>query len=1031
MLMVSLAVAADGPSDSPQLVAPTEALSAEEQLKMFHLPPGFDIQLVATEPDIRKPMNLNFDVHGRLYATQSTEYPFPAEGDAPRRDVVKRFDNIGPDGKPDRVVTVVQGLNIPIGLLPREDGLIYYSIPDIKRATDENGDGLYETSSLLFGQFGFRDTHGMASSFTRWVDGWVYACHGFNNDSEISGADDKALKMNSGNTYRFRADGSHVEQFTHGQVNPFGLTMDPLGNLYSSDCHTKPIYMLLRGAWYPSFGKPHDGLGYGPEMIEHLHGSTGIAGVVYYDADQFPAEYRDTVFIGNPVTGRINRDRLEQHGSTYKAIELPDFLSCDDPWFRPVDIKLGPDGAMYIADFYNCIIGHYEVPLKHPRRDRSYGRIWRVIYTGEGVTPNEDEVAAKPTAVPMTPMPDLTRLRPAELIALLGHPNMSVRVLASEQLTGQVKSRAVADGVRTAMVARGDDPATTLRKVHAMWLAELDGNGERHAQGGLSPEEINRLAADSSRMVRVHLVKAMAGRPEWNDAAPNLYELTRHQLVDSDPFVRRAAADSLGLHPQADNLAPLLKLWAETPADDLNLIHVARMSLRDQLLNPGLYAKAVELAVASPADGARLAEVSLGVRNAESAAFLLSYLNANEVADDGRLAEYAHDIARYIADDQAADVSALALKFEQGSIARQQSVLVAIARAAQERGQPLAEQLNAWATRLSEQLLAASQEGDVQRGIDLARELKVAGAFDRLAALARGKQKLDKLRPAAIDACVANDKARSAILLATLVSNSGEELPIRLKSAQALAALNLPESRKSLAEELRVAPEKLSVEIARGLSSTREGSETLIGEVGAGKASPQLLADTTTLQRIGSLKVPEIDARVKELTADLPAEDPRVHDLVAARREGFHKSQRDVQAGQKIFAKSCAVCHKLGDQGAKIGPGLDGVGLRGLDRILEDTLDPSRNVDEAFRTTVIATTGGTVINGLFLREEGAVLILADALGKEVRVPADEVAERSMQKLSPMPANVADQLPEADYYNLLAYLLEQKQKVAKP
>ncbi|HEY2840884.1 MAG TPA: c-type cytochrome [Pirellulales bacterium] len=1027
MLILSLAVAADGPADSPQLVAPTEAISAAEQQKMFHLPPGFEIQLVAAEPEIRKPMNLNFDVHGRLYATQSTEYPFPAEGEAPRRDVIKRFDDIGPDGKPSKVVTVVEGLNIPIGLLPREDGLIYYSIPDIFRATDEDGDGLYEKSNLLFGKFGFRDTHGMASSFTRWVDGWVYACHGYNNDSEIKGADDKAVKMNSGNTYRFRADGSHVEQFTHGQVNPFGLTMDPLGNLYSSDCHTKPIYMLLRGAWYPSFGKPHDGLGYGPEMIEHLHGSTGIAGVVYYDAHQFPPEYRDTVFIGNPVTGRVNRDRLEPHGSTYKAIELPDFISCDDGWFRPVDLKLGPDGALYIADFYNCIIGHYEVPLKHPRRDRSYGRIWRVVYTGKGVgVPQKEEGAAKPDpALALTPMPNLTKVNVSELVDLIGHPNMAVRVLASEQLTSPLTARAAVESIRAALAATGEEPATVLRRAHALWLAELGPKGK------LTAEEIERLAADPSRLVRVHLVKALAERADWNGAAPNLYDLARQKLADPDAFVRRAAADSLGLHPSADNLAPLLKLWAEAPPDDLNLIHVARMALRDQLLQPGVYARAAELTAASPADGARLAEVSLGVRNADSAAFLLGYLKGNEIADDARLAEYLHDTARYVAEDRTAEVTALAQKFAQASPARQQAVLVALARAAQERGKPPADELTAWAGRLTDQLLGDSSAGEVQRGIDLARELKVAAAFDRLASLAAGEKKLDNLRPAAIDACVANDRARSTPLLAKVIGNSSEKMPIRLKGAQALAAMNIPESRLALAEELRVAPDKLAVEIARGFASTRDGTETLIAEVSAGKASPRLLTDTTTIQRIGSLKNSEIDKRVKELTADLPAEDPRLQELVAARRAGYGKAEHDVEAGGKVFAKTCGVCHKLAGQGAKIGPDLDGVGLRGLDRLLEDTLDPNRNVDEAFRTTVIATNSGTVITGLFLREEGAVLVLADNMGKEVRVPADEVDERSVQKLSPMPANVADQLPEGDYYNLLAYLLAQKQKVAKP
>src|SRR5205823_13817100 len=99
-------------------------------------------------------------------------------------------------------------------------------------------------------------------------------------------------------------------------------------------------------------------------------------------AKEFPEEYRDNIFIGNVVTNRINRDRLERHGSTYKGIAMPDFLKCDDPWFRPVDIKLGPDGALYVADFYTRIIGHYEVPLDHPARDFDKGRIWRIVYRG-------------------------------------------------------------------------------------------------------------------------------------------------------------------------------------------------------------------------------------------------------------------------------------------------------------------------------------------------------------------------------------------------------------------------------------------------------------------------------------------------------------------------------------------------------------------------------------------------------------------------------------------------------------------------
>ncbi len=230
--------------------------------------------------------------------------------------------------------------------------------------------------------------------------------------------------MQSGNTYRFKPDGSHIEQCTWGQVNPFGLAFDPLGNLYSGDCHSQPIYQLLRGGYYPSFGKPHDGLGFAPEMIDARHGSTAIAGIVYYAADQFPA---------GVSRQRLHRRRGHQPHQPRIALELArldaegdrcaDFLNSDDPWFRPVDIKLGPDGALYVADFYNRIIGHYEVPLNHPGRDRERGRIWRIVYAGtDGKT---QAAAAAPTG---------RRRRSTELVADLGHPNLTVRLTAANQL---------------------------------------------------------------------------------------------------------------------------------------------------------------------------------------------------------------------------------------------------------------------------------------------------------------------------------------------------------------------------------------------------------------------------------------------------------------------------------------------------------------------------------------------------------------------------------------------------------------------
>src|SRR5262249_28991330 len=230
-----------------------------------------EVQLVAAEPQIHKPINLAFDERGRLWVTDTIEYPFPAPKDRPGRDSVKILEDFDENGRARKVTTFADGLNIPIGVMPIKDGAIVFSIPNVYRLLDTDGDGKADKREVLYGPFGFDDTHGMVNALTWGFDGWLYACHGFHNTSTIKGADGAAITMNSGNVFRMRPDGSRVERYTWGQVNPFGLSFDPLGNLYSADCHSRPLMMLLRGGYYQSFGKPHDGLGFAPEICGHSH----------------------------------------------------------------------------------------------------------------------------------------------------------------------------------------------------------------------------------------------------------------------------------------------------------------------------------------------------------------------------------------------------------------------------------------------------------------------------------------------------------------------------------------------------------------------------------------------------------------------------------------------------------------------------------------------------------------------------------------------------------------------------------------
>lgn len=980
LLILSITALPAAPQD---LIVKEDPLPASEQIKKFHLPPGFTIQLVACEPDIAKPMNLAFDDRGRLFVTSSYEYPFPVKEGMKGRDAVRMLEDFSPEFRARKVTTFVDGLNIPIGVVPTPDGVICHSIPKVWRAYDRDGKGKCEKRDPLYGDIGTQDTHGMVNAFTPWLDGWIYACHGFANKSTMKSATtDSQIFMHSGNTWRMKADGSKIEHYTHGQVNPFGLCFDPLGNLYSADCHSLPIYHLLRNGYYPTFGGEHDGLGVAPNVMNHLHGSTAIGGIVYYAAPNFPAKYLDTVFVGNPVTGRIDHDVMERHGSSHKAKEQPDFLKCDDKWFRPVDIKLAPDGSLYVADFYNRIIGHYEVPLTHPGRDRERGRIWRISYTGEDGKPHK-------------PMPDLTKASADELIALLKDENLQVRIRATNQLADRIGAAAV-EPVKKLIA--GD--STPTQRAHGLWVLE------RH--GALDEALVRKLAGDPDRLVRVHLMKALAERKTWAFEAG----LAREKLKDEDPFVRRAAAEGMGLHPAGENVQPLLELWTSTPADDTHLIHMARMTLRDQLARPGGFEGL------PPND--KFVNVAMGAKTPESAKYVFASLKAK----GGELVNSLKHVVRYSDPAALPEVFEYARSLESKPPREQLPILRSVQQGCQERGMKLPDQFAAWAQSALGLAFKSEDKGLATEAIKLCRDLKLEAVYAPLEELVlRGKSQ--ELRLAAIDALPALSGPKAAATLGKIVANAEETLAVRQKAVGALAALNSPDARAELVARLQSATQTLAVQIAVGLAASREGAEALLAAVETGKAPRRLLVDKAVDGRMRAGKSRELVERMEKITKDLPAEDPRIIELIAARRKGFAAAKPDPVKGAEIFTKTCAGCHKIDGKGQKVGPELDAVWTRGVDRLLEDILDPNRNVDQAFRATLIKTNDDRVISGLVLREEGQLLVVQEAADKETKVPLKDIAQRVLSQLSPMPSNVVDALPEPDFYDLLSYLLQQR------
>lgn len=547
---------------APKLQA---VLSPEESQLLTQIPVGFKMQLFAQEPQIEKPIAMAWDEKGRLWVVETVDYPNTVlENKDQGADRIKICEDTNGDGKADKFTIFADHFNLPTSIVFANGGVIVAQAPYTLFLKDTNGDDKADVRETIITGWGFNDTHAVASSLHYGFDNTIWGTVGYSGFNGTVGG--KQMRISNA-AYRFAPDGKWMEHVGNLSNNTWGVGFSENNDVfYSTANNSHSDYLGMPYRYLSTIGLPAptsilklDGH-YGVHavtknlrQVDVFDGFTAAAGHNLYTARNFPKEYWNRIaFVNEPTARVIHRSIMEKDGSGFKEKDGWSMLASADEWMAPVHAEVGPDGALWVADWYNFIIQHNPVPkgfengkgnaYVNPLRDRTHGRIYRIVWEG-----------AKPSDIKK-----LDKNNPADLIKGLQSDNMFWRMTAQRLIVESGNKAIAAQLYPLIRDTKADEIGLNPAAVHALWtlhgLGLLDGsNAEalsvaeaalKHSVAGV------RKAASQVLPPTARTLKAIQGAGLINDPDLN----TRR-----DVFL--AIADA----PQSDEIGALLLAAQKDP----------------------------------------------------------------------------------------------------------------------------------------------------------------------------------------------------------------------------------------------------------------------------------------------------------------------------------------------------------------------------------------------------------------------------------------------------------------------------------
>jgi len=626
------------------------ALSPQQAQEAFVTPEDVTVKAALSEPEVRQPVCINFDEKGRMWVVQYLQYPFPAGLKIVKYDEHLRavFNKVPPapphhdrgadkitihedtngDGTFDKHKTFVEGLNIVTSALPGRGGVWVMNPPYLLFYPDANQDDVPDGDpEVHLSGFGLEDTHAVANSLTWGPDGWLYGAQGstcWATVEVLKDASHEPVHFKGQAIWRYHPEQHQFEVFAEGGGNTFAVEFDAQGRLYSghNGGNTRGFHYVQGGYYRKSWGKhgpltnPH-AYGFFPAM-NHAPAERFSHTLVKYESDTLPQRYRDHLIAPVPLHNYVAVSEMSPHGSTWQTEDQFHVLTTDDIWFRPVDIKVGPDGCVYIADWCDTRLTHVD-----PRDtwDRARGRIWRI-------QPKQ--------YAPHEPV-NLSELSTAKLIEKLASGNKQVRQLSQRLLREKGDPSAANELIDQLPEKVGQLALETLWAIHA--LQGYDNEAARSALNHADPYVRMwgvRLLSDSQARALSDKLLSMASEEPHLEVCSQLASTAKRipGPIGLQIAQRLASRDPLASDPHI----PLLTWWAiEAHADDssLDVTHLARSlastSIGSQIILPRLAQR-----LAAEADPASLMQLAQLIQVTDDPALRTQLLEAVDEAFAGR-----------------------------------------------------------------------------------------------------------------------------------------------------------------------------------------------------------------------------------------------------------------------------------------------------------------------------------------------------------------------------------------------------------